>query len=103
MSELAIIALAGLLAPLLIVAIIAIRRAGRVVPSGGRRGTRTHAVAYKVDRRLEPVQMPGLVAVDGPDTDDMQYCQVCGRGTSPGAKFCRTCGTLLEEIVPSSR
>jgi hypothetical protein len=103
MAELAIIALAGLAVPLLIVAIVAIRRPVRVDFTGRRHGAKAQAVAYKVDRRLEPVQSPGPVTVDGPDADDVQYCQVCGRSTSPGAKFCRGCGTLLEETAPSSR
>ena len=107
MADLAIIALAGLLVPLLTVAVIAIRRPVRVIPTWRRHGTRTHAVAYEVKRGLEPVQAPGHVAtpvaIDGPAADDSQYCQGCGRSTSPGAKFCRSCGALLEEIVPSSR
>ena len=100
MAELAIIALAGLLVPLLTVAVIAIRRPVCVTPTGRRHGTRTHAVASDVDGSLEPVQSPGrvvtTVAINGPTADDLQYCQVCGRSTSPGAKFCRSCGALLE-------
>ena len=104
MAELAIIALAGLVAPLLlIVAIVAIRRAVRVVPTGRRQGTRAHAVAYEVHRKLEPVQSPGSFAVDEPDADDLQYCQSCGRSSSPGATFCRSCGTLLEQLRDPTR
>jgi hypothetical protein len=97
MAELAIILIVAFVAPLLVAAAVAIgRRVGAFLPA--RRQTPVALpTSRRVAARIESVQRLGLMIAEGPRPDDVHFCQACGRSTATHAKYCRSCGTLLDE------
>lgn len=97
MAELAIIVAAALVAPALVAVAI---RIGRVVTIFARCRRKPSVPSLPLRRMASPLASANHRAeinMDPAETD-VRYCQACGHATPWHAKYCRTCGALLDEI-----
>lgn len=100
MAELAIIAVAAVIAPVLVAVAIALGRSVGLIPRGGQQ-----AIQRPISPRpapapspapLESVTAPGPKNRKGAVSDEVRFCQECGHATATRARYCRACGTLLD-------
>lgn len=96
MAELAIIALAAVVAPVLVAFLISVRRrVGTIAPP--RRQMRESPIASRPSAAPpESAKKTNAVLTERSGADDVRYCQVCGHVTLAHAKYCRACGSLLD-------
>ena len=95
-AELAIIATAAVIAPLVVFLAVAIARSAGVIAPVRRQTPQTPPAV----RRHSPVRssnLPDPVNIKGGEPNDVRFCQACGRSTSASASYCRSCGAQLDK------
>ena len=96
MAELAIIAMAAIVAPVLVAFLISLRRrVGAIAPP--RRQMRESPLASRPwAAPSESASRANAVLTQRSGSDDVRYCQMCGHVTLAHARYCRVCGSLLD-------